>query len=186
MLISKNIALTLKNALRSRLIHICREVLLTTGAILGALCILLTVASLVWNIKPLVFRSGSMSPTIETGALAFSKPVPASELAVGDVVSVETADESRVTHRITRIEVEGPDFALTLRGDANNVDDAESYVVDSADRVFFTVPKAGYAVSWLSGSAGTFVGGVVVGLVVIVFLRRPRTPSEEAATREDL
>lgn len=158
---------------RPGLMHICREVLLTTGAILGAICIILTIASLIWDVKPLVFRSGSMSPTIETGALAFSKPVAASELGVGDVVSVETTNDGRVTHRITQIDEAGDKSALTLRGDANNVEDVESYVLDSADRVFFSIPKAGYVVAWLSGPAGTFAAGLVVALVLILVLRKP-------------
>lgn len=171
---------TAQSAPRPGLMDVGREILLTTGAILGTICIILTLASLIWGVKPLVFRSGSMSPTIATGALAFAKPVPASELDVGDVVSLETADDGRVTHRITQIDVAGDSFALTLRGDANNIDDAESYAVDSADRVLFAIPKAGYVVSWLSGPAGTFAGGLIVGLVLILILRRPKSVPLEA------
>ena len=43
---------------------------------------------------------GSMSPTIETGALAWAQQVPAADLEVGDVVMVHTAEGDRVTHRI--------------------------------------------------------------------------------------
>ena len=50
-----------------------REVLLTSGAVIGALCILLPLGALVFGVTPLVFRSGSMSPAIETGALGLAR-----------------------------------------------------------------------------------------------------------------
>jgi hypothetical protein len=41
-----------------------------------------------FGVTPLVFTSGSMSPSIETGALGFARTVDADDHAVGDDVSV--------------------------------------------------------------------------------------------------
>lgn len=157
-----------------------REIALTLGAIVGLVCLGFAAASLVFGVKPLVFRSGSMSPIIQTGALAFARDVPASGLDVGDVVSVENQSGTRITHRIVEVDAAGDGrAALTLRGDANNVNDRASYVVDSADRVFFHVNKAGYAVAWLSSPIMRVVG-VVAALALLVMVFRPsRSQSTE-------
>ena len=163
-----------------------REVALTTGAVLGVACIVLALASAILDIRPLVFRSGSMSPAIDTGALGISQTVEAADLATGDIVSVKTSDGTRVTHRIVAIARDGSGATLTLKGDDNQVVDAEPYVVTSAERVLFDVPKAGYVVSWLSGPGGIFLLGVYVTFLGIVLFgggheRKPRGGARSAA-----
>ena len=44
-----------------------RELLLTTGAVIGAICLLAAVGSVTFGLQPLIFRSGSMEPAIGTG-----------------------------------------------------------------------------------------------------------------------
>ncbi len=99
-----------------------KEIALNVAAVAGLICIIATLASLIFGIKPLVFRSGSMEPAISTGALALAKTVPATELAVGDVISVDNDQGVRITHRVVELESAGADTVLaTLKGDANNV-----------------------------------------------------------------
>lgn len=124
-----------------------REGLLTFGAVAGVVCLLLAVASFAFGIKPIIFRSGSMSPTIQTGALAISQTVEAKDLAVGDIVTVKTDAGVRVTHRVKDLTFANGKASMVLKGDANKVPDDHVYVVRSADRVLFDVPKAGYVVS---------------------------------------
>lgn len=145
-----------------------RDLLLTVGAVVGTLCIVATLAMVAFDMKPLVFRSGSMSPAIDTGALAYAKGTPVGDLKNGDIVSVENSSGTRITHRITAIEPNGSRAALTLKGDANEDADAVPYVVSSADRVVFSIPRAGYVVAWLSGPIGIFAGGLLVGLLSII------------------
>jgi signal peptidase I len=148
-----------------------REIALNVGAVAGLICVLAAAASFLFGIKPLVFRSGSMSPDIPTGALALSKATPASELAVGDVVSVENEQGTRITHRIQEVvTADGTGAVLILKGDANKDADISPYTVTEADRVFVSVPGLGYAVSWLSSPAAIFLGGAFVGgLMVLAF-----------------
>ncbi|WP_072806233.1 signal peptidase I [Rhodococcoides yunnanense] len=159
-----------------------RELALTIGAVLGTVCILVGLAAVVFGITPLVFTSGSMQPSIPTGSVAMSRTVPATDVAVGDVVSVERSDGSRITHRVDSIgEVTGNSVVLSLKGDANAAVDPEPYVVVDAERVFFAVPYVGYFVAWLSTPVAWIVGGALAAwLLWIAFapdLRRLREPS---------
>ncbi|ORI19339.1 signal peptidase I [Rhodococcus sp. 1168] len=152
--------------------RVLREILLTVGAISGLVCIGIALAAAIFGITPLVFRSGSMSPAIDTGALAFAKSTPATELEVGAVVSVTNASGDRVTHRIETIEVvTGNSATLVLRGDANADVDSEPYVVSDADRILFSVNRLGYVATWLSGPVAVFAGGVLVGVLLMVAWR---------------
>jgi len=156
-----------------------REAALTTGAILGVVCVVATVAGWAFGITPLVFRSGSMAPAIHTGDLAVARTVDARSLDAGDIVSVINADGHRVTHRLRDMSAEGEARQLTLQGDANQAPDAEVYTVTRVDRVLFDIPKAGYVVSAASGRGGLFVlGAYVTGMLVLAFRRR--SPEEPA------
>ena len=144
-----------------------KEIALNVAAVAGLICIIATLASLIFGIKPLVFRSGSMEPAISTGALALAKTVPATELAVGDVISVDNDQGVRITHRVVELESAGADTVLaTLKGDANNVADRLPYTITEADRVFISVGGLGYVVAWLSSPLATFLGGGLVGAVL--------------------
>ncbi|CAM2931565.1 signal peptidase I [Prescottella defluvii] len=147
------------------------EIALNVGAVVGLICVLATVASLVFGIKPLIFRSGSMSPDIPTGALALSRTTPAGDLAIGDVVSVFNDQGTRITHRVHEIvSQDGGSAVLILKGDANEHADLMPYTVAEADRMFASVPVLGYVVSWLSSPVAIFLGGVLAGgLLVLAF-----------------
>ncbi|MBJ7352201.1 MAG: signal peptidase I [Rhodococcus sp.] len=146
-----------------------REVALTVGALAGLLCISIAVCALLFGLTPLVFRSGSMAPAIDTGALAISKETAATEVRVGDIVNVTNAVGSRITHRVVEIGAVGTDSAqLYLQGDANAERDSQSYIVSEVGRVVASVPRLGYAVSWLSGPVAVFAGGVLVGVLLMV------------------
>lgn len=112
-------------------LHRVAMVVLWALAAIGVAC------GVVWGltsagiIKPLVVISGSMEPGIMTGDLIIDTRVPASELAVGDVVSLPSdLTEDLVTHRIAAI---APDahggYTITMKGDNNAYTDALDYTV---------------------------------------------------------
>lgn len=164
----------------SRPTHAGRELALTIGAVAGLICVLAAAASMLFGIKPLVFRSGSMSPEITTGSLALARTVPATDLVVGDVVSVVNSQGTRITHRVYDFESQaGNSVAVTLKGDANTQPDTEPYLITEADRIFFSVGGLGYAVEWLSSPLAIFLGGAMVGgLVMVAF--RPASRSDDS------
>lgn len=150
-----------------------RDRALTLGAVVGSVCILVAVLCAVLDVRPLVFRSGSMSPSIDAGALAFARDVPADQLKVGDVVSVKDAAGERVTHRIVTIDSSAgsDERVLTLKGDANRDTDSAPYSVTRADRVLLDVPLVGYALSFLRSGPGLFLLGILAAGLLLVGIR---------------
>ncbi|MEZ0580024.1 signal peptidase I [Nocardioides sp. MH1] len=151
-----------------------RGVLLTIGAVVGSLCLVVALAGQVLGVRPLLFRSGSMSPDIPAGAFGLARPVPAGDLGVGDVVSVVAHDGTRVTHRVVGVAGSGATRRLTLQGDTNPTPDDEVYEVTRADRVFWSMPYAGYAVAFIGSPLGLFLLGGFVFAMLVVILRRDR------------
>lgn len=148
------------------------DLLLSVGAVLGVLCLATAALMQMFDLRLLIFRSGSMSPTIQTGALAVARHVEAPYLEVGDVVSVPTESGTRVTHRIVGIDRIGGEVSLELRGDANPTPDPQRYRVAEADRVVLAVPRLGFAASWIGSPAGLFLLGLLAALLVGIMFRR--------------
>lgn len=153
-------------------------VVLTATAVLGALCIVATAGSLVLDVKPLIFTSGSMAPDIETGALGLARTVDARDVVEGDVVSVVGRDGARVTHRVVSVQTSTRETSLVLKGDANAVPDAEPYRVTSVDRVVVDVPRLGYVAAWFSGRNGVLLGGLALALALLVLIGPRRVEVE--------
>jgi signal peptidase I len=169
----------------SRTTHRLREAALTFGAIGGALCFVAGFATVAFGVTPLVVESGSMSPTIQTGALAISRDTPAKELRVGDVVRVKTGPQTSVTHRIVTITHRPGSATLRLKGDANKVPDAQIYTVRSAGIVLFSIPFAGRVVATASGPIGLFLlGGYVAFIAMILVEERRRKGPRSGGARK--
>lgn len=157
----------------ARALRLLRELALTAGALAGVLCVVLALLGATVGIQPLVFTSGSMAPTIDTGDLAVTRPVEPADVAVGDVVSVHDGRGERVTHRV--VEVDAARRLLRLQGDANDTADPLPYPADRVDRVLFTVPAGGYLLRWLSGpTAGLLLGAYLVLLLRVLWPRAVR------------
>ncbi|MDW4573738.1 S26 family signal peptidase [Microbacterium sp. M3] len=158
---------------------------LTVAAVLGAVCIVLAIAAAVFDVRIVLFRTGSMSPTIPAGSAAIVHAVPAGDIAVGDVIMVDRPGDLPVTHRVVGIEsVPGAREArrLTMRGDANAVDDPLPYTVTEARRVVLSVP----GVAPVLGSLGSpwVLGSITVAAtvhIVAVFWPRRERPTSEGA-----
>ncbi|MEZ0580019.1 signal peptidase I [Nocardioides sp. MH1] len=163
-----------------------RGAALTIGAVLGVLCALSVVAGLVLGIRPLVVQTGSMSPTIDAGALAWGRHVSADDLAVGDVVMVPKGDGDRVTHRIVAIKETNTGTFVQLKGDANPAVDAQLYPVgDDVYRVFADVPYGGRVVAWFSGPIGLFLLGMYAMGMLFVALRPRRDDGDSPSDGDD-
>lgn len=160
-----------------------RRLVLNLGAVLGAVCVLAALAAVVMDVRPMVFRSGSMAPAIDTGALALVHRVDATALAEGDVVTVPTAAGTLVTHRIVELTSVRDGATLRLRGDANEAIDQQTYHLTEADRLVASAPRVGYAVGWLTGPLGRFALGVYAVFLVMVLLKPTSGAAERARRR---
>ena len=74
---------------------------LTVVAVLGAVCIALVIAAALFDVRIILFSTGSMSPTIPAGSAAVVRHIPAADIAVGDVVTVDRPGKLPITHRVT-------------------------------------------------------------------------------------
>ena len=150
----------------------------------------------------IAFRTGSMSPTMPQGAIAVTVPVPASELEVGDVVTVQRAgEETPVTHRVveigpaligeaTAVDIRAaapgsgpPDLSspearrIVMQGDDNDTPDHLPYALEDARRVVFALPHAGAALMTAQTPIG--MGALILTAgVLVVWAFWPRTPRE--------
>lgn len=156
-----------KRGNRRRPADVVRETLLNLAAVGGAICILLTLAAVFFHITLIMFKTGSMSPTIPAGSLAVVREVPVSEVRKGDVVTVDRPGQLPVTHRVTSSRMlDGGMAVLTLKGDANPVDDPAPYTVAKVRTVLYSVPGLAYIVA----GASTFwvLGGTTVAVSALV------------------
>lgn len=127
---------------RGRPGRVIGEMLLWLAALGGVICIVLVILAFTAQVTLIMFRTGSMSPTIPAGSVAVVQRVPVSEIEIGDVVTVDRDGELPVTHRVTSI-APGSDpeeRIITMRGDANASDDPFPYTVSSVRIVLFSIP----------------------------------------------
>ncbi|MFS0713730.1 S26 family signal peptidase [Microbacterium sp. 2P01SA-2] len=172
---------------RGRLARI-GDAMLVLAAAAGAICIVLAIAAAVFDVRVTLFSTGSMSPTIPAGAAAVARGIPASEVRVGDVVTVDRAGKLPITHRVTSV-APAPGGALdarriTMRGDANAVEDPFPYDVERVRIVVFSIP--GVAPLIAAGATPPVMVAVTLAatvLVVAVFWprRRRRGPRRRRA-----
>lgn len=145
-----------------------REVALWLLAVLGVVCLVLALAGFLGGWRIMMFRTGSMSPTIPTGSAALVHRIDAAEAHVGDVVTVDRPGELPVTHRVVHTEpaADGRGATLTLRGDANATDDPAPYQREQVSRVVFSVPGAARVIvalsrPWVMGAVTVLVAAWV-------------------------
>lgn len=82
--------------------------------------------------------SGSMEPTFSSGSIVVTVNTAASDLKVGDIVTVRRDAQGRlVTHRVVQVSNESGRAELILRGDANTLPDPGRYGVNSAQKYLF-------------------------------------------------
>lgn len=126
--------------------HAVRLLLLAAMAALATLLVLMA-----FGMRPLVVRSGSMTPAIATGDVVVTKLVRPTAISVGDVVTFRDASRSGavVTHRAVEVEREATKVSFVTKGDANGA--VEEWSVDAGGEVgklFLRIPKLGYLLAW--------------------------------------
>lgn len=144
------------------------DAVLWIAAIAGVACMVLVVVALTANITLIMFRTGSMAPTIPAGSVAVVQSVAASQLQVGDVVTVDREGDLPVTHRITSIApgANADERVITMKGDANAADDPYPYTVQTVRIVLFSIP--GIASAIVAMGSPYVLGGFTVGATVLV------------------
>jgi signal peptidase len=107
-----------------------------------------------------IVYGGSMGAALPTGSVAVTRPVDASDLAVGDIIAIGHGSGGLPTlHRIVAVEdAGGGRQVVTTRGDANRTNDPQSITTrGSGDRVVFHVPLVGYLVAFTRTGVGVSI-----------------------------
>lgn len=159
-----------------------REVLLTLAALGGVICIVLAILAFTGGYSLIMFKTGSMSPTIPAGSVALVQKIPASDIAVGDVVTVDRVDALPITHRVMTVEpgAAADTRTITMKGDANEVEDPAPYTIADVRIVRGSVPGLATVIVWF-GSPWV-LGGVTLGAsLLVVWAFWPRKEREPAA-----
>jgi signal peptidase len=141
---------------------------LVTGAAIGfVLAILLSsVVPLAFGDRSLVVRSGSMSPSINTGDVVAVRPIAPSSARVGDIVTFENRGKL-TSHRARAIERRGTKVLFTTQGDANTGQKHWQVAANGRiGRVIYRVPKLGLVVVNVQSPAGRFGLIILPGLLL--------------------
>ena len=162
-------------------------ILLWVLAAVGVACGAIWAATAAGLIKPLIVISGSMEPAIMTGDLIIAVPKPVTELQPGDVASLPSElSGTIVTHRVVTIELEGGEYRIDMKGDANDAGDALDYFVAADASVWVpwqVIPDAGATVSRMTSptvAIPLLIG--ILALVAVVWMLPEPTRRRRAAS----
>lgn len=143
---------------------------LTAVAAAGLVSFAAVTLAIIFDLRIILFASGSMTPTFQTGDAALVHTVPADRINVGDVVTVVPEGRSLpVTHRVVEVDRDAGDpraAVLRLKGDANTEPDPWTYHVSDVARVVSPLPGVGAVLDMLRQR--WVMPGAVVGVAAIV------------------
>jgi signal peptidase len=113
-------------------------------AVLAALCAGISVWA---GYRPQPVLSGSMEPHLPVGSVTIAKRVPASSVAVGDVITFQRPSGGTITHRVATITERHGERVVTTKGDANpGPDPWQLKLRGDVGRNIADIPYAGYVV----------------------------------------
>jgi signal peptidase len=171
-----------------KVLRIATTLLTTAVLVIGlGLVALLVIVPRVTGTIPLTVYTGSMEPTIATGAVVLIEPVDPATLQVGDVITYQVAPDvdEYITHRIVAIQPETTPPSFVTKGDNNAGEDIDPIPVGAVrGKVWIDVPHVGTAQQFVTGRAGIALMAVLVGLILLgsVVKRIFRSEPDEPAT----
>jgi signal peptidase len=177
-----------------RLVALLGRALATTALVLtAAVFVFLAVGPHVLGYRTATMLTASMAPGINPGDVVVTVPRPASEVAVGDVISYHIPVEDRrvETHRIVKVPTDAAGrTAIVTKGDANNGNDpwVATLEGDTVHEVKAVIPHLGAVIRALRTPfvQGFVFWGATAGVVLIglcgIWGRVPRDePSADSA-----
>jgi signal peptidase len=111
------------------------------------LLVLLALAPQIWDLHFRTVASGSMEPAIPLGAVVMFRPVDATEIQEGDVITFRSPEGPGlvVTHRVIRVSQQSGMHYFQTKGDANPEADLEPISEKAIlGKVMFYIPYIGY------------------------------------------
>lgn len=152
---------------RRRTLRIIGDVFLWLAAIGGFICIALVIGAQIFSVSLIMFKTGSMSPTIPAGSVAMVREIPASEVNVGDIITVDRPGNLPVTHRVISTEpMNNGQWKIEMKGDANEQPDQLPYEVVRVRQTLGHVP--GMAAVIVRFGSPWVLGGLTLGAAGLV------------------
>jgi signal peptidase I len=140
-----------------------------------------------------VITGSSMQGTYDRGSIVFDKPVPVSDLKLGDVITysppADTGVHGLITHRIISIRHGEQGTSFRTKGDANESRDPWRFQLDQPTqaRVAFSIPYVGFGIAALSMvPVRMLLIGLPALLIAIVLIARLWRQAGEEAYRQNL
>jgi signal peptidase I len=162
---------------RDVLVHTLRRVV---AGVLGLVLLASTATALGIALFPvltggsaLTVLSGSMSPGLPVGAIAFVRPVDPATVEPGDVITFQRAPDAPelVTHRVLAVDDSSGAPVFTTKGDANEDADVDPVAASAVQgRLWFGVANLGRLSAILHSPKGV---GLLVVLVCAVIAAAP-------------
>lgn len=151
-----------------KVLRIVMTIIQTILIIIGVLAVLGFVIPSLLGYKPRVVKSGSMEPTIKTGAVAYNNThAKVEDVKEGDIIVFQIED-AYVTHRVVAI---NDDNTFTTKGDANKTEDVAPIQYDwFRGKMAFSIPYVGYVLDVFQTKVGVFTLILVTGLNIIYFI----------------
>lgn len=143
-------------------------VLLTAILITISGTILLTGKQDFKGYRILVVKSGSMEPTIKTGALILIQRQ--SVYHIKDIVTYGSAarKDTLITHRIIAQDTKNKKLLFTLKGDANKAPDLNGVPPSAViGRLFFAIPYLGYLIAFVKTPPGVSIFIIIPTTILV-------------------
>ena len=136
--------------------------------LIGITAIITLIIPMLIGYTPFVVKSGSMEPTVKTGAVAYNNThIAVEEINEGDIIVFKQGN-SFVTHRAIKI---NDDNTFTTKGDANETEDLVPVrFEDYKGKNVFSIPYIGYVLEIMQTKAGIFLLVLITGLNIIYFI----------------
>jgi signal peptidase len=150
-----------------RLASFAKSAATVLGTVVVVVLLIATVGPRLLPYRTFTVLSGSMAPTIPTGAMIFDREVAAADLAPGDIVTFHPPGhaDKLVSHRVVRVEETKAGRVLVTQGDANGVPDDWRIPAEGRGlRYEFHVPFLGYVVGGLLTPVGRLIALTLAAL----------------------
>ena len=132
------------------------------------LLLLISSTSIFGSVGIKIVQSGSMEPTIRTGAIVVIDSAPTYK--VGDIITFyfSPSDKIPTTHRVIEVGSKDGEARYLTKGDANkNADPREIEKKTVVGKVLFSLPFAGYVLDFAKKPLGfVLIIGLPAGFVI--------------------
>lgn len=152
------------------------------GAVVVLTILLVSVGPRFLPYQTYVVRSGSMEPTIRTGAMVVLTKVDGAQLGPGDIVTFKNPEDTSmlVTHRVVGVETTDQGRVFVTQGDSNAHPDPWRVPASGTGwKLWFNVPVLGFVFGYLgtlpARVALLVIPAAILALLALTDLRRRRS-----------